>query len=193
MLSHEVRKVNKFSHTELFGAARQQGLSQKLCMIRSSPFAALVEFGQQRLDRATHHFTSLIESGFHHAAQQILVAAGVFHLVARHAHHRASHLGRRIEYPRFNRKQVVDLVIQLHQHTQYAVGLASRRSRQTLSHLFLNHARAARNEVAVIEHFKENLATDVVRIIARQNERPSLESMLQMHFQKIVFDNVIFQ
>ena len=78
MLSHEVRKVNKFSHTELFGAARQQGLSQKLCMIRSSPFAALVEFGQQRLDRATQHFTSLIESGVHHAAQQILVAAGVF-------------------------------------------------------------------------------------------------------------------
>ncbi len=43
------------------------------------------------------------------------------------------------------------------------------------------------------QHLEKYLAGDVVWVITGQNERLSVEQPVKIHFQKIVFDNVIFQ
>ena len=66
-------------------------------MPASSSSLFLVELGEERFERTAHHFAALIEGGFHHAAQQALIAATRRGLVARHADDGTLHLGRRIE------------------------------------------------------------------------------------------------
>lgn len=91
------------------------------------------------------------------------------------------------------REQVFNAIPGLEQYAQDAVGLAARPGGDAFRHLFLYHARTARDEVFVIEHFEEYLAGNVIRVVARKYERLSAERPFQMHFQEIVFYDVFFQ
>ena len=90
------------------------------------------------------------------------------------------------------REQVFHAIPCLEQYAQDAVGLAARPGGDAFRHLFLYHARTARDEVFVIEHLEEYLAGNVIRVVARKYERLSAERPFQMHFQEIVFYDVFF-
>ena len=92
-----------------------------------------------------------------------------------------------------HREQVFHAIPCLEQYAQYTVGLAARPGGNAFRHLFLYHARTARDKVFVIEHLEEYLAGNVIRVVARKYERLSAERPFQMHFQEIVFYDVFFQ
>ena len=153
--------------------------------------ALRIELRKERFETSAHHLATLVESRLHHTAEQTLIATAVFHIVARHAHHGTLHLGRRIEHSRFDGEKIFHVIPQLHQDTQDAIRLIAWLSRKTLCHFFLNHACAAGNEVAIVEHFEKNLARDVVRIITRKHERASVEHMFEVHFQEVVLNDAL--
>ena len=90
-------------------------------------------------------------------------------------------------------EEVFHPIPSLYQYTQNAVCLTAGTGCDTLGNLFLYHARTARYQFFVIQHLEEYLAGYVIRIIARQYERLSVEQALQVHFQEVVFDDVILQ
>ena len=92
-----------------------------------------------------------------------------------------------------HRKEIFHLVPSLDQYAQDTVGLAPRSGSDAFRHFLLNHTGAARNQVFVVQHLEEYLARYVVRVVACQYKRLSLEYVFQLQFQEIVFDDVSFQ
>ena len=92
-----------------------------------------------------------------------------------------------------HREQVFHAVPCLDEYAQDTVGLAARTGGNAFRHLFLYHARTARDEVFVVEHLEEYLAGNVIRVVARKHERLPAERPFQVHFQEIVFYDVFFQ
>ena len=45
----------------------------------------------------------------------------------------------------------------------------------------------------VVEHLEEYLATDVVGIIAGEHKRAAVEGVVEVHFQKVVLDDVVLK
>ena len=162
-----------------------------MSFLQGFPFC--VQLRKKRSDAASHHLASLVEGRFDDTRQQLLVAVRLLHVVSDETHHGTAHLGRRVEHPRLHGEEIFDVIVELHQYGQDAVGFAARRCRQSLRHFFLNHACAARNQVAVFQHFEKNLTTDVVGVVSRQQEGFPVERVFQVHFQKVVFNEIRFQ
>ena len=114
-------------------------------------------------------------------------------VIARHANNSAFYFWGRIEHVFAYGEEVFHPIPSLYQYTQNAVCLAAGTGCDTLGNLFLYHARTARYQFFIIQHLEEYLAGYVIRIIARQYERLSVEQALQVHFQEVVFDDVILQ
>ena len=161
--------------------------------VRSGAAALVVQLCEKRFQTAAHHLATLIEGRFNHAAQQALVATRVAHIVARHANHGALHFRRRIEHARLDGEEVFHVVPQLYEHTQDTIGLVARSRGQSFGHFLLNHARAAGDVIPIFEHLEKDLARNVVGIIAREYKLLSVEDMLEVHFQKVVFDDLLFE
>ena len=53
--------------------------------------------------------------------------------------------------------------------------------------------RTSKSAILVIEHLEEDLAGDVVWVVASQDEWRALESPFEMHLQEVVFDDVVFE
>ena len=130
----------------------------------------------------------MVEHRLHHPAEQLLVAAKILYLVACHAYHRALHLGWRIKHILINREQIFHIIPRLDEHAENAVGLGTRLSLHALCHLTLNHTRAARNQILVINHLEEYLRRDIVGVIAGQHERLTVEELMEVHAEEVAFD-----
>ena len=186
LLLHHIGEHDELADGELLGAPREHGLREKRA-------ALSVATDEQRAQRHTQHLATLVEHSLHHTAEQQLVAIETTRLIARKTHHRALHLGRRVEHTGLDGEQIVDTVPRLHKHRQNAVGLTAGRRGQTLRHLALDHARAAGDEVAVVEQLEENLRRDVVRVVAREHKRLSAEHRAEVHAQEVVGDDMLAQ
>ena len=81
----------------------------------------------------------------------------------------------------------------MHQHAQNTVGLATGSRSQAFGHFFLDHTGATRDEIAVFEHLEEDLARDVVGIIAREHKLTSVENVFEVHLQEIIFDDLLLK
>ena len=90
-------------------------------------------------------------------------------------------------------KEIFYFIPCLYQYTQDAVGFTARSGSDTFGYFLLDHSGTAGDDVFVFQHLEKYLAGDVVWVITGQNERLSVEQPVKIHFQKIVFDNVIFQ
>ena len=88
-------------------------------------------------------------------------------------------------------EQVFHAVPGLNQYAQNAVGFVARMSRDAFGHFLLNHARAAGNQVLVVEHLEEYLAGNVVGIVSGQHKRLSVEKLPEVHFQEILLDDMV--
>ena len=78
---------------------------------------------------------------------------------------------------RLDRKEIFDAVPTLQEYAQDAVSFRPRWGSDALGRLLLNHTRAARNVVFEVEHLKENLRRNVVRVVARQHKRPTIKDL----------------
>ena len=135
----------------------------------------------------------MVESRLHDLFKQLLVASQVGGFVAGHPYHGAFHLGGRVEHVLVHRKEVFHLVPGLNQYAQDAVRLASGAGGDAFGHFFLYHSCAARNQVFVIQHLEKNLARYVIRVVACQYKRLSVENVFQFQLEEVVFDDVSFE
>ena len=113
------------------------------------------------------------------------------HLVALHADDGTLHLGRRVEDGRLNGEEIFHVVPRLDEHAQDAILLVAGLRRHAQGHLVLNHARAAGDEVAVVEHLEENLRRDVVGVVAREHKRLATKHLVQIHAQEVLAQDVV--
>jgi small subunit ribosomal protein S5 len=81
-------------------------------------------------------------------------------------------------------EKVFHVVPCLHQDAQHTVGLGTGQSGHAFGHFLLYHARATGNKLFVFQHLEENLAGDVVGIVARQDEGLSLKNLFKIHLVK---------
>jgi len=45
--------------------------------------------------------------------------------------------------------------------------------------------------VAIVEHFEENLARNIIRIVTSEHKRTTFKDMFEVHFQEIVLNDAI--
>ena len=121
-------------------------------------------------ERHAQHFPTLIESGFHNTLEKFFVTTEFGDGISRQSDDGGLHLWRRIEYGGLYREKVFDVVPRLHEHGEDAVSLRAGLGGHAKGDFVLNHARAAGDEVAVVEHFEENLRGNVVGIVACDDE-----------------------
>ena len=140
-------------------------------------------------ERNAQHFPTLVKSGFHDALKKFFVAAEVGDGVSRESDDGGLNLWRRIENGGFDREKIFDIVPRLHEHGKDSVGFRAGLGGHAEGNFVLNHARAAGNEVAVVEHFEENLRGNVVGIVAREHEGTTTEDFVEVHAEEIGLDN----
>ena len=140
-------------------------------------------------ERNAQHFPALVEGGFHDALEEFFVAAEVGDGASRQADDGGLDFWRRIEHGGFDREKVFDIVPRLHQHGEDAVGFRAGLGGHAEGDFVLNHAGAAGNQIAVVEHFEENLRGNVVGIVAREHEGATAEDFVEVHAEEIVLDN----
>lgn len=141
-------------------------------------------------ERHAKHFPALVKGGFHNALKKFFVAAEVGDGVSRQADDGGLYFRWRIEHGGLDREKVFDIVPRLHQHGEDAVGFRAWLGGHTEGDFVLNHASAAGNQIAVVEHFEKNLRGNVVGIVAREHEGATAEDFVEVHAEKIVLDDV---
>ena len=129
-------------------------------------------------ERHAQHFPTLVESGFHDALEKFFVTTEFGDGISRESDDGGLNLRRRIENGGLDREKVFDIVPRLHEHGEDAVSLRAGLGGHAEGDFVLNHARAAGDEVAVVEHFEENLRGNVVGIVAREDEFPPVENLV---------------
>ena len=90
-------------------------------------------------------------------------------------------------------KQIFHPVPGLDQYAQDTISLAAGTSCHAFGHFFLDHSRTTGDQVFIIQHLEKNLTGDIVWIITRQHERFSFEQLSQVHFEKVLFNDVVSQ
>lgn len=140
-------------------------------------------------ERHAQHFPALVEGGFHNALKKFFVAAEVSDVVSRQSDDGGLDFWRRIEHGGFDREKVFDIVPRLHQHGEDSVGFRTRLGGHAEGDLVLNHAGAAGYQIAVVEHFEENLRGNVVGIVACKHEGATAEDFVEVHAEEIVLYN----
>ena len=132
----------------------------------------------------------MTEGDLHHAAEEPFVASQFGDVVARKPYHGTLHLWRRVEHRWLYGEEVLHVVPCLHQHRQYAILLVTRLGGHAKSHLVLYHARAAGDEVAIVEHLEEYLRRDVVGVVACKHELPPSEHLVEVHAEEVALDDI---
>ena len=185
-------KVDKVLHAKLFGAFCHDGVGKQ-----SGEVCCRVLLGDECREKRTYViaqcFAPLVERRLDETAEKFLVATQFGRIVACEADDCAANLGRRIEDAGLHGEEVLHIVPRLQQYAQDAVSLASRSCRHALRYFLLYHARATGNEFLVVEHLEENLAGDIIGVVARKYERRSSEGALQVHLQEIVLNDAVLQ
>ena len=136
----------------------------------------------------TKHLATLVEDGLHDTTEELFVAAEIGHIISRHADNSRLHLGWRVEDRGFNGEKVLDIVPRLDEDREDARGLRARLSSHAQGHLTLNHARTAGDEVAVVEHFEEDLRRDVVGIVASKDKLATSKKFAKIHAKEVTGD-----
>ena len=73
----------------------------------------------------TQHLPALVEDGFYHTAEQLLIATEVCHFITGHADDGTLHLWRWIEYARLDGEQILHIVPSLNEYRQDAILLVA--------------------------------------------------------------------
>ena len=81
----------------------------------------------------------------------------------------------------------------LYQYAQDAIRLTARSGGNTFGHFFLYHTGTTRYQFFVIQHLEEYLAGYIIRIVSCQYKRLPVEQALEIHFQEVIFNDVVFQ
>ena len=170
---------------ELFGAESQK---IEMLMVECCIFFRCLWI-EDLTKRHAQHFPALVEGGFHDALKKFFVATEVGDGVSRQSNDGGLHFRRRIEHGGFDREKVFDIVPRLHQHGEDAVGFRAGLGGHAEGDFVLNHAGAAGNQIAVVEHFEENLRGNVVGIVAREHEGATAEDFVEVHAEEIGLDN----
>ena len=129
------------------------------------------------LQRDAQHLATLVEDGLYHALEQLLIAAQLAGLVARHTDDGTLHLWRRIEHRLVDHKQIFDIIPCLNQHGKDAVGFIARLGSHAQGYLMLYHARTAGYQLAIVDHLEEYLRGDIIGIVARQHKLLAVEHL----------------
>ena len=203
MVSCSGRRVNRVESGEWrvessFWRKRRFAPSGELSLFLSSRegsggLKGLLEGGdgvgaEQLAQGDAQHLTALVEDGLHDAAEELLVAAEGVDVVARHADDGRLHLGWRVEDGGLDGEEVLDIVPRLDEHGEDAVGLRTGLGSHAQRHLVLDHARAAGDEVAVVEHLEEDLRRDVVGVVAREHKLAAAEELAEVHAEEVAGD-----
>ena len=125
--------------------------------------------------------------------EQALVAAKVGGRVTCHPYYGAPYFGRRVEYVFADGEQIFYLIPCLYQYAEDTVSFAARSGGNTFGYFLLDHARTTGDNILVIQHFKEYLTGDIIRVITCQYERLAVEQPVEIHFQEVIFNDVVFQ
>ena len=131
------------------------------------------------------HLTALTEDGLYDTTEQLFVAAQIGDLIARHADDGTLHLGRGIEDGGFDGEQVLDMIPRLDEDREDAILFVARLRGHAQGYLVLDHARAAGDEIFVVEHLEEDLRGDVVGVVARQYERLTIKHLVEVHAEEV--------
>lgn len=133
----------------------------------------------------TKHLATLVEDGLHNTAEELFVAAEIGHIFARHADNSRLHFGWRVEDRWLDGEEVLDIVPSLDEDRENAVCLRTRLGSHAQGHLTLNHARTAGDEVAVIEHFEEDLRRDIVGVVASKDKLATTKKFAEIHAEEV--------
>ena len=90
-------------------------------------------------------------------------------------------------------EQIFHFIPCLYQYAEDTVSFAARSGGNTFGYFLLDHARTTGDNILVIQHFKEYLTGDIIRVITCQYERLAVEQPVEIHFQEVVLDDMIFQ
>lgn len=156
-----VSESNKLWDGKLLGAKGEKPFPQPL-LSRDRRVQGSLEgsdgIGTQELAQGdTKHLATLVEDGLYDTTEELFVAAKIGHIIACHADNSRLHLGWRIEDRRFDGEEIFNIVPRLDKDREDAIGLRTRLGSHAQGHLALNHTRTTRDEIAVVEHFEENL------------------------------------
>ena len=173
MLGHALGQAHKFGYAQLFGPLVEYGVGGGL------------GGHSEGLQGISQRLAARLECLLHDPKKQLLVATKPLGSVTGESHHGRLHLGRRHEYVRRHREQVLNGIVCLQQYAQDAVGFGAGRLSQALGHFLLNHAHHLAHLLPVIEHGKKNLAADVVGKVADDGQRLVREHCSQALLQKI--------
>ena len=167
-------ELYKLLDGELFGPLGHDVLSEK---VRRGHGLRCEELAQ----RDAQHLAALAENRLHHTFEEHFVATEIIYVVACHAYHGTLDLWWRVEDALVDGEEILHVVPRLYHHAEDAVSFVARCRGDTLSHLALNHPRAAGNEIFIVEHLEEDLGRDVVGIVAGKHKLFAAEDLVQIH------------
>ena len=92
-----------------------------------------------------------------------------------------------------HRKEVLDIIPCLQEDTEDAVVLVARGRRQTLGNLPLQHTRAERDALPIVQHTKKDLRRNIVWVIPNKTKgEVSSKVFLNGDTQEVPLDNASF-
>ncbi len=180
-------------HGELFRAEVEEGIGEEGLHLVAHALALQRQLGEERTEVVAQGLAALVEGGLHDTLEQGFVAAKGLRSVARQADDGRADLGGRIEHVGLNGEQVRGFVPRLNEHGEDAVGLRAGAGTDAVGHLLLDHAGAAGYQFLVVQHLKEDLAGDIIGIVAGEHEGLPAEDAVQVHLQEIVLDDIVLQ
>ena len=135
----------------------------------------------------------MAENRLHHTFEEHFVATEIIYVVACHAYHGTLDLWWWVEDALVDGEEILHVVPRLYHHAEDAVSLVARCGGDALSHLTLDHTRAAGDEILVVEHLEEDLGRDVVGIVAGKHKLFATEDLVQIHAQEVFPDDLVAQ
>lgn len=177
---------DELGNGELFGAEGEEGVGEEIGVV-----AGRSELAKQGTQVVAECLPALVKGRTYDPAEQILVASQFPDIISHESDDSRAHFGWRIEDVGLHGEEVFWSVPGLDEHAQYPISLLSGRSTDSFRNLFLYHARTARNQILIVQHLEENLATYIIRVVPGEYKRLSLEGIFQVHLQKIVLNNIL--
>lgn len=184
-----VSESNKLWDGKLLGAKGEKPFPQPL-LSRDRRVQGLLEGGdgvgtQELAQGDTKHLATLVEDGLHDTTEELFVAAEIGHIISRHADNSRLHLGWRVEDRGLDGEEVLNIVPRLDEDREDPIGFRARLGSHAQGYLTLNHARTTRDEVAVVEHFEENLRRDVVGIVTSKDKLATSKKFAEIHSEEV--------
>lgn len=132
-------------------------------------------FSEELAHGGAQHLTTHGKGGLDDTTEEGLVAIEMGATVAPQGDYGTLYFWRGIEDGGRDGEEVVDIVPELDEDREYAIGATAVGCGESLCHFALYHSRAEGNAIAVLHESEEDLGGDIVGIVACEHEGLPLE------------------